>query len=82
MNSLRLKEGLIKVVIGDKGNNRHFWLRVSRQTLPKLAAYWQRYPGFYYAKLYPFVVFDKHRPERRVLGRQWGYITRNDWKLL
>lgn len=63
---MRVKQGLVKVVIGEKGNNYHKWHRISRNDLNRYASYLETIPSFYYAKVYEYVR----------LGKRKGYVTK------
>ena len=61
---MRIKQGLIKVVIGDKKQSTFKWWRISRAQLDKVALRVSSEPNFYYAKVYEYVR----------LGKRKGYV--------
>lgn len=52
---MRIKEGLVKIVMGSKGSTTHKWHRKSRTTLEKIAFAVSKEDNFYYAKVYRYV---------------------------
>lgn len=71
---MEIKQGLIKVVFGDKGNTTFNWWRVSRTNVDKLAIRVSSQPNFYYAKLYEY---KRLGTKKGIVGKQIAYIY---WK--
>ncbi len=69
-----ISQGLVKVVLGEKGRTSYKWWRISRTKLATLANRVSSENNFYYAKVYEY---KRLGHKKGIVGNQIAYIY---WK--